>query len=78
MKHEFELPTLQDTVAQSLLSIKISTFEIKNIIQEINPKNASGHDKITPKIVKELLNIAVVVLSLLFNAIFNFAYCSNS
>lgn len=44
----------------------------------MNPKKTPGHNKITGKMRIELPNIALVVLSFLFNAIFNFEYYPHS
>lgn len=63
---DFKLAILPSIANEFLFSNKTSTFQIKNIIKELSPKNSSRHDYITPKMLMEVSNIVLTVLSLLF------------
>lgn len=54
--------------------IKFKKNKIVSVINQLKPKKAPGYDKITPKMLKELPNIAVLHISHIFNAISRTAY----
>ena len=60
-----ELPTEGDEMSETL---QVTTSELKTIIKDIKPKKSSGHDKITPVMIKNLPDIALTLLATLFNA----------
>ena len=70
--NDFEMDDIVATSSNNDDAISISPDDINIIIKEnITIRKAPGYDKITPIMIKNLPNVAIIMLSVLFNAILN-------
>lgn len=72
---EEEIQDFLDSPEQlSLLMKNISINEIKETIKQLHSKKSPGHDLITGKILKELPDITIRLISFIFNAIIRLSH----
>ena len=76
--NNFILPEVVVNGQENQVAIKISSLEVVDAIQKLNPKKSPGHDLITPKMLIELPRVAQALLSELFNAILKLNYFPNA
>ena len=55
-----------------------SSLEVIELIRRLNPREASGHDKIRYKAIKELAIKGIGLITSIFNAILRIEYCPKS